>query len=79
MTEVRVSTQINVQGENAGDAVRVYHHNRSAWLEIHCGETGPQVVVFFADGLKGRNQVLALIDQLEQVAAIRIAEVEQSA
>ncbi len=79
MTDVRVQTEIVVQGEKAGDCVSAYAHGHSAWLQVICGETGPKVVLFFGDGLEGRRQVMALIQQLEVVALRQLEQVEADA
>jgi hypothetical protein len=75
MSDVRVQQRFSVHGEHAIDNVRVDHNQGTAWIRL---VNDPEVIVFFRDGLRGRDQMLALIAQLETAALAMVEHVDQT-
>jgi hypothetical protein len=79
------ATRIAFHGGEAGSLIQAHHSGSDAWLTVNDflqpgrTETGPEIVVFFHRSLRGREQLLALAQQLEHAAAALLEDYSRRA
>jgi hypothetical protein len=74
--DVRVMQRFDYHGADAASLVEVHATDDTAWLTLNSFVTpghqpdAPTINLYFDRGLRGRQQILALVAQLEAAASV---------